>query len=417
MPGNIVPRSSLNPLGLAILKVYPQPNLKNETNNNYLTQYAKEDKRHLNVGKVDWNINDSMRAYFRYSYDYQHYRDMVTWAAGTNLPFLVTGWNRPDKAMTGNLTKTFSSTMVAETLFNWQKDFVNAPIDVLKDPSIVDPEKLGVSGLPLAFKTSSKVLPEITGTGYQDFQFNRFPWYAKAPEMQIAQNWTWTRGSHIIKWGGQFIVNKKDEIDSSIEKGSFNFGVNTSSDFDMGYGPANTVTGAVSQFRQVSNPARKLSRYQDFHFFAQDTWKITSRLTFDYGMRFYHIPTEYNTSRETTLDAVFVPGAWDPKKAPRYYVPNPKNTKTLIDPAFPDQPLPANVFSALLFSLVPGSGDPLNGVVPLGEPLQRRYPQSQVPAVRPARRLRLAVRQQHRPPGRLWLVLQPAHHRPGDQHL
>lgn len=365
IPNNIIPQNLISPLGTAIMNIYPLPNLKNETNNNYLNQYAKVNNRYLNVVKVDYNISESMRAYVRFNYDYQHYRDMVTWAAGSNLPFVITGWNRPDKALTANLTKTMSASMVVETLFNWQKDFVNAPIEVSGDPEKIDRAKMGLSGLPAAFPTETNILPQISGTGYQDFQFNRFPWYAKAPEYQIAQTWAWTKGTHLFKWGGQFIRNQKDEINQATDKGNYNFGVNTASSFDMGYSPANVLTGALNQFFQVSNPSHKLSVFQDVHFFVQDTWKVNSKITLDYGLRVYHIPTEHNTNFDVTMDAAFVPGKWDPAKAPRYYVVNPKNTKTLIDPAYPDNPLPPSVFNALLYSLVPGSGDPLNGVVPL----------------------------------------------------
>ncbi|MBN8733478.1 MAG: carboxypeptidase regulatory-like domain-containing protein [Acidobacteria bacterium] len=366
LPNNIMPASQITPLGQAILNLFPLPNLKNETNNNYLNQYAKTDKRYLNVGKVDWNVNQSTRAYIRVSYDYQRYRDLVTWAAGSNLPFVNTGWNRPDKAIAGNITKAFSSNLVSETLFNWQKDFVDAPAELLPDPDKIDRVKVGLTNLPLAFKTQSNILPQIQGTGYQDFQFNRFPWFAKAPEYQFAQTMSWTKGSHLFKWGAQYLLNKKDEINAAIDKGNFNFGVNTASEFDWGYSPSNVLAGAVSQFQQVSNQSIKRSKYQDFHFFIQDTWKATSKLTFDYGIRLYHTPTEFNYEPSKTLDAVFVPGLWDAAKAPRYYVPNPANTRTLIDPKFPNAPLPAGLTSALLYSIVPGSGDPLNGVVPLG---------------------------------------------------
>ncbi len=366
LPNNIIPANMINPLGKAILALYPAPNLKNETNNNYLNQYSRNDKKYLNVAKVDWNINGTTRAYVRFNYDYQRYRDLVTWAANGNLPFTTTGWNRPDKALTANVTKVFSSTVVSETLFNWQKDFVDAPLEILQDPDKVDPAKVGLSGLPLAFPTSSKILPQFSNTGFTDFNFNRFPWYAKAPEYQFAQTMSWTKGSHLFKWGVQYILNKKDEINAAIDKGNFNFGVNTASQFDWGYGPANVLTGALSQFTQVSNQSIKRSKFQDFHAFVQDTWKATSKLTLDYGIRLYHTPTEYNYEPNKTMDAMFVPGLWDAAKAPRYYVPNPRDTRTLIDPAHPDKPLPASVFAALLYSLVPGSGDPLNGIVPLG---------------------------------------------------
>ncbi len=368
VPGNVLPQNLITAWGRSILSLYPDPNFKNETANNYLNQYAREDKRYLTVGKVDWNINTSTRAYVRYNYDYQRYRDLVTWSANGTLPFTTTGWNRPDKALTANLTKTMGPNMVMETLFNWQKDFVNAPLEVSKDSARINRIDAGLGDLPLAFSTANDLLPAVSGTGYVDWNFNRFPWYAKAPEIQIAQNWSWTHGSHVSKAGAQYILNRKDEIDSANEKGTFNFGSNSASAYDMAYGPANVLTGALSSFTQVSNPAHKKSRYLDVHFFAQDTWKITRTLTLDYGMRLYHMPSEYNTQPDVTLDAVFVPSLWDASKAPRYYVPDPTSTSRLIDPAFPNAPLPTSVTAALLYSLVPGSGDPLNGVVKLGDP-------------------------------------------------
>ena len=90
-------------------------------------------------------------------------------------------------------------------------------------------------------------------------------------------------------------------------------------------------------------------------------------LTLDYGLRLSHMPTQYNTRPEDTLDAVFLASKWDPAKAPRYYVPDPRNSALIIDPANPSQPLPANLANSLRYTIVPGSGDPLNGVVALGQ--------------------------------------------------
>lgn len=99
----------------------------------------------------------------------------------------------------------------------------------------------------------------------------------------------------------------------------------------------------------------------------QDTWKAARSLTLDYGLRFYHMPTEHNRNTDETLDAVFLPSRWDPAKAPRLYAPDPRNPALVVDPARPDQPLASNLANVLRYTIVPGSGDPLNGIVPLGK--------------------------------------------------
>lgn len=368
VPGNILPANLVNPLGQAILNLYPLPNLTNETNNNYLLQYARINPRQTNVGKVDWNINDQTRAYVRYSQDVGTIQDNVGWTAAGDVPFAVTKLRRPDRALAVNLTRTFSPTLVSESLFSWSFDHPHSTVADSLDPDKIDRTKVGLANLPSFFQTENgNILPQIDPGGvYPGFNFNRFPVFARANEWQYSSTWTLTKGQHIVKFGGSYIRNTKAEIDGSQEKGVFNFAVNTASEFDTGYTPANMVTGALNQFRQVSNIAQKDSLYQDFHIFAQDTWKVTSRLTLDFGLRASHMPTEFNRYPDKTLDAVFLPSRWDPAKAPRFYVPDPNNRNLVIDPAFPNAPLPANVANALRFSLVPGSGDPLNGVVPLG---------------------------------------------------
>jgi hypothetical protein len=240
----------------------------------------------------------------------------------------------------------------------------------------------------LAVKTD--ILPAFSGTGYQDFQFNRFPWYAIAPEYQIAQTLSWTRGTHLIKMGGQFIRNKKDEINQAIEKGRFNFGVNTASEFDWGYSPAN-IWAAPCRSSPGQQPLAQVSRYRDLHFFIQDTWRVTSKLTLDYGVRLYNIPSEHNYEHDITMDAAFVASRWDPARAPRYYVPDPNSrTGSSIRPIRRCRCRPRS--AALRYSLVPGSGDPMNGVVALGRRLrQRGHPRSEDDPVRAPRRHRLAV--------------------------
>src|SRR5205823_7540205 len=78
--------------------------------------------------------------------------------------------------------------------------------------------------------------------------------------------------------------------------------------------------------------------------------------------------TQHEIHPDHTLDAVFLPSRWDPAKAPRLYTYDPNNPLAVIDPANPSVKYTGQQATILQWTIVPGSGDPLNGIVPLGTP-------------------------------------------------
>lgn len=360
--GNVIPLSMLNPLGKAILNLYPDPNYSGDPWYNYVFTSQREAPRYSSVAKVDWNISDKARAYVRYTWDGGTAVDRGIWNSSAPLPFNMIRQPRPDYALSGNLTYTFSPTIVMETVYAWSKDDVKVEP---QDPTQVTKTKWGLSNLPVAFDPGTDLLPGITTGFYPDFNFNRLPSYALANEWQYYNTVTWTRGTHIFKFGGQFVRNDKDEFQGTANKGVYDFRVSQSA-FDTGFAPSNVLLGALASFQQVERVSRINTRVNQYLFFAQDTWKVRRNLTLDYGMRFYHLPMEFEKDPADTLDAVFLPSKWDPAKAPRFYVPDPNNPSRVIDPANPGNPLPANLANTLRYSIVPGSGDVMNGVFPLG---------------------------------------------------
>jgi hypothetical protein len=92
--------------------------------------------------------------------------------------------------------------------------------------------------------------------------------------------------------------------------------------------------GEFNSFDQATaRPVGKF-RYNQLEFYVQDTWKILSNLTLDYGMRFAWIPPQYDASNQVAL---FDPSAYNPANA------------VTIDPG-----------SGQI--IVANGGDPLNGM-------------------------------------------------------
>jgi hypothetical protein len=361
-PNLTVPQSLINPLGQAVLNLYPMPNNPSSPTLNYNFVYQTILPRLSQVAKVDYNISNSTRMYLRYSNDGSTNTQLGTYNTGAAVPFNLMNQYRPDRAAAGNVTHTFSSSMVMESFFSWSYDYVSV---YPTSPDAVDTTKLGLSGLPSVFKATNNILPGITVGPYPGFNFNRLPAFADANEWQGSTTLTWTKATHTIKFGGQYIVDTKQEITAANDKGTYDFS-SSNSPFDTGYAPANALVGALNEYTQVSSIAHKDSVFHDFQLFAQDSWRVSRGLTLNYGLRIYHMPAEGDVTPANNKDAVFLPWEYNPAMAPRYYVYNPANKSQVIDPAHPNSPLPANEAQALLYSIVPGSGSLTNGLVPLG---------------------------------------------------
>jgi hypothetical protein len=366
-PNNVIPANLISPLGQAILNIFPKPNLTNDPVNNYQLQYQTKQPRYSHTAKVDWNVANNTRMYARFTGDGGTQTDRNLGDTSGNLPAATVNRPRPDRAAAGNFTHAFSPRLVMEALVGWSYDRVDwIPVDQQSLTRAAN----GLSNLPLAFTPANDVLPQIITSTYPTFAFGRVPAYSYTNEYQFSTNFSWSKGKHLVKFGMLHVRNYKNEIDQSgpgagNDKGTFDF-TPSPSPFDTAYGPSNVLVGAVSSFTQTKYIAHKDSLYTDTHFYLQDTWKIKPSFTLDYGIRFYHMPTQHELDPSQTNDAAFLLSRYDPTKAVRLYVPSPSNPNLIIDPKFPNNPLPSSLTNILKYTIVPGSGDPRNGVVPLG---------------------------------------------------
>ena len=90
------------------------------------------------------------------------------------------------------------------------------------------------------------------------------------------------RGKHQIAFGVDFIRTQNNTYAGYKENGSFFFGTNSA--LSSGDGLADLMLGALSEYDQ-SRPQQTAYRETIPGFYAQDTIKLNSRLTFNIGLR------------------------------------------------------------------------------------------------------------------------------------
>jgi hypothetical protein len=109
--------------------------------------------------------------------------------------------------------------------------------------------------------------------------------------------------------------------------------------------------------------------YHNKDFYAQDNWKVTSRLSLDYGMRFTHHGQQYD---EKLQGSNFFPDRWSLSQAPQLFQPGCANgTLTPGCAVVAVNPLTGIALGAgsavSVGTIVPGSGNLANGFVQQGQ--------------------------------------------------
>jgi len=192
------------------------------------------------------------------------------------------------------------------------------------------------------------------------------------PRLNMSARGSWaddlsiTKGRHSLKAGVYLEFNHKTEPGSADYVGNYNFGNDANNPLNTGNGYANMLLGAFSTYTELTARVDKAVRHWQNDFYAQDNWRVTPRLTLDYGVRVQHSGSDYEVNDNHTG---FFTDQWNRSAAARVYklvcttgVPGDQpcaaGNQRAVDPANPTVPLS----SAFNGNIVPNSGNFINGV-------------------------------------------------------
>jgi Carboxypeptidase regulatory-like domain len=285
-PNAKLPTAAFSPIAANLLKyILPanQPNgsFTNSTQNQTLTDNKFSGRVDANTGKLGL-----LTAYYYFDkYD----RVDPYWAS--NAP-LYPGFSADGNGLTDTVdlgaTKTFGSGSVNEFRLGYYR--LNAKFN----------RPLGGKGVTLSslgFASGSNAPGIYVGTpsveGIPEVDFNNFaigvpsrPNQLVENIYQVLDNFSKVVGTHTIKFGGQYHYNQLEENLSNVANGDFFFGTGINGgNSETGVDFVDFLLGAPSSFIQgQSYPSYGRNFY--FGLFAQDSWRIKSNLTFNYGLRY-----------------------------------------------------------------------------------------------------------------------------------
>ena len=379
--GNRIPANRIDPSGQAILKLFNKhTNIDSAMPlfNHESQQSAGYPRREENI-RIDYNVTNDTRVFARYTRDndQQILPYGVGWTSGQNFPLTPTIFKQgPAWNAALNVTTSLSPTMTNEFIFGPSQN------NLTQDPE--DPNAATYSGIGLNFATPFPYPPgqfiNITfgGITNQNFgainAYDRFPYKNSNSTFDFYDNLSKVWGSHTTKAGIYIQRSRKDQAAGNSMR--INFDINSSNPGNTGHPFANALLGNFTTFQQ---PTREVYQGQyrstNVEWYFQDNWKVTPRLTLDYGLRFAWIQPQFDARLQ---DSYFDPNSFDPAQTVRLY--RRASNGQAFDPRSPNTLLP----SFLIGRIVPGSGDPFNGMQQAANGYVRGGIKSRAPQLGPA---------------------------------
>ncbi len=320
--GNLIPADRLNQVSLKAQENYlPKANAgaAGALSNNYSFIWPwPADLRGGNwyTQRLDYQISAKNRIYGRM---------METWSdyvLSANFPAL--GWTRvrAAKHLVIEDTHIFSPNLVNSFRFG----FYQAVRDDGKTVDNYTPQKgdevvklLGLQGVnPQGL--SAMGMPRMDIAGYPTLRNQPGGKGQDYKDWGYAESLTWSRGRHVLKFGGE--IKPQSQFNGSVPEGTY--GVFNFNGSFSGYGYADYLLGLPYTSSRLNPLTNRTQKDSETGLYAQDTFKVNSRLNLDLGLR-------WDRFGAATYDDGLIYG-WDPRTGS---IVVPKGALAKISPLYP----------------------------------------------------------------------------------
>jgi hypothetical protein len=300
-PNSVIPVNRQDTAGIALLNLYPLPNVgaPGQLTSNYQSAPVTSNYEDTMDVRVDNRFSDKNLAYVRYTYS-----SVRANLAGATPPVANgTTTYQGTHGLAADLVHTFTPRLLMEIQGGWSRFYLaSLPGSYLKNPSAA----LGIANINTdanssAISTFSTTDATLSNAGDATFT----PYYNIDNTYEINGNIVRQSGNHALKVGSVFRYRENTIFQQQSAPGSFAFSnIQTEATnpatgsyvANSGLGITSLALGypnTVTRVKQLSQPNYV---YREFGVYAQDDWRATHWLTLNLGVRYDYFGPAYTTN-------------------------------------------------------------------------------------------------------------------------
>ncbi len=309
----IIKPTVIDPGGQILLNALPLPNVDPATHGgfNLITDETVSQPRNQETAKIDYAASDNVHAFVRFNHENESVPSPYgPWNMWNQTPYPVPQTQKnASNSVNMTLTNVLSSTLTNEASLGYTRFSL---FTVIGNIGAVSRTALNYPYANL-YHTSNDLLPNVS------FEKNLGGMYlsgGEAPPYLGAQNnytfnegLTKLKGVHLFKVGFFWQMGRYNNRTTGNDNGSVdtqNYTTVTGNDW------ADLLLGYTSNYSQSSSNIEAAMQANRFDFYGQDTWKLNSHLTLNYGLRVDHLGWWYDRGGHI---AIFNPSAYDPNSS------------------------------------------------------------------------------------------------------
>jgi hypothetical protein len=298
--GNLIPIGRISDQASAVLAAFPAPTSAGIASNFVGSGSGPYNQNSMDV-RIDYNAPREFRVFGRFSLDYFSLSGKGTLGALGGVGFGPGGLNGTSTVHNYSLAtgfdKALGATLLTDLRFGY---FKYNPVTAYSDAGTTPMNTFGIPGLNQgtpdttglsSFFFGGNGLTNGSNSGFGDgLNVGRCncPLTESEQQFQVVNNWTKIKGNHQFKFGAdiRYAMNLRVPSDSN-RTGQLNF--NSGGTALAGQGGLDLATfllGDVTSFQRfVSTSLNAAERQKRWFFYGQDTWRVSPKLSVNYGLR------------------------------------------------------------------------------------------------------------------------------------